>query len=213
MADRDLWDPSAEPSRFLETAREVAEWGEMPQLKTQLANMRQGNLQTLFDNARLLDPESADADPRVLKARGIKFMGAGYSKIYAMMLDEFPIYDSRVACAIASFIREYCKYKGLPRLPEALRLSVLPNRGKSIRDPSDGTYVFRKLGGRTTQDRAAHYASSNLKAAWLLQALAGMASRNGNWPEGEELLALQSALFMIGYEVFGAAAITDERRP
>ena len=213
MANRGLWDSSVETSRhlFLEAALQVAEWGEMYQLKPQLSKMHSHDLQRLFDNARLLDPGSTDADPAELKAGGIRYMGAGYSKIYAMMPDEFPIYDSRVACAIASLIRTYCGSEGLPSLPDSLRLSVLPNRGKSLRDPSDDMYIFRKLGGRTAQDRAAHYASSNLKTAWLLQALVAVAGRNDDWPEGGELLALQSVLFMIGYEALGANAITDER--
>ena len=98
MANRGLWDSSAETSRrlFLEAALQVAESGEMYQLKPQLSKMQPHDSQRLFDNARLLDPGSPDAGPAELKAGGIRYMGAGYSKIYAMMLDEFSIYDSTV---------------------------------------------------------------------------------------------------------------------
>ena len=95
-------------------------------------------LDVLFSNARLLDPACADA----LKAGGLTFMGAGYSKIYSLMLDDFPIYDSRVACSLTSLIRLYCRDQGLPGIPDLLMLCVLPNASTSDRDPSDETYRF-----------------------------------------------------------------------
>jgi hypothetical protein len=54
-------------------------------------------MDVLFANARLLDPVAGDADMGVLRAGGIRYMYSGYSKIYAMTLASFPIYDSRVA--------------------------------------------------------------------------------------------------------------------
>ncbi len=56
-------------------------------------------MDALFANARLLDPVAGDADMGVLRAGGFRYMNmnSGYSKIYAMTLASFPIYDSRVA--------------------------------------------------------------------------------------------------------------------
>ena len=54
-------------------------------------------MDALFANDRLLDPVAGDADMGVLRAGGIRYMNSGHSKIYAMTLASFPIYDSRVA--------------------------------------------------------------------------------------------------------------------
>ena len=87
--------------------------------------MAQSEMEVLFANARLLDPTSGDADLRVLRTGEIRYMNSGYSKIYAMMLESFPIYDSRAACALTSLIRAYCVEWKLPSVPEPLRLGVM----------------------------------------------------------------------------------------
>ena len=55
------------------------------------------------DNANLLDPRYGDAD----NLKGFKFMGSGYSKVYSHMIKDFPMYDSRVACALTSLIPHF----------------------------------------------------------------------------------------------------------
>ena len=106
MANRTLWSSSPAGARnpFREEAIEVTRWGRMPQVRKDLEQMGQSEMEVLFANARLLDPASGDADLRVLRTGGIRYMNSGYSKIYAMMLESFPIYDSRVACALTSLI-------------------------------------------------------------------------------------------------------------
>ena len=99
-------------------------------------------MDVLFANARLLDPVAGDADMGVLRAGGIRYMNSGYSKIYAMTLASFPIYDSRVA----------------------LEGTGGPGRsGRTLARRPDGV--------------------------------------------GVAVLALQSALFMVGYQKFGLAAL------
>lgn len=208
MADRGVWQSPAAglPDRFRHTAIEVTRWGRMPQVRDDLERMGPSEMDVLFANARLLDPDRGDADVKMLKAGGIRYMNSGYSKIYAMMLKSFPIYDSRVACALTSLVRAYCVEYGLDQVPEPLRLGVLSGRGDAVRNPSDESYRFVVIGGGGDYRRTRH-ASSNLRAAWLLKELADREGRNGGWPEGHEALALQSALFMVGYEVFGTEAL------
>lgn len=207
MADRGSWksSPVGSPNQFRDTAMDVTRWGRMPQVRSDLERMGPSEIDALFANARLLDPDSGDADVRVLKAGGIRYMNSGYSKIYAMMLESFPIYDSRVACALTSLVRAYCVEHELGSVPEPLRLGVLSGRGVAVRDPSDERYRFVAISGDRDY-RMTRHASSNLRAAWLLRELADREGRNGGWPEGREALALQSALFMAGYEAFGTEA-------
>ena len=190
-------------------AKEVAYWGEMRRVAKELAPcvMTPTKLDVLFSNARLLDPACADADAGALKAGGLRFMGAGYSKIYSLMLDDFPIYDSRIACSLTSLIRVYCRDQGLPGVPDLLVLCVLPNASTLDRDPSDETYRFPIVHASQSMIKKDEYASSNLRAAWLLRELVERADGKGGWPVGQELVALQSALFMVGYEVMREDAI------
>ena len=86
-------------------------------------------------------------------------------------------------------------------------LCVLPNASTSDRDPSDETYRFPIVRASQSMIKKAEYASSNLRAAWLLWELVERADGKGGWPVGQELVALQSALFMVGYEVMKEDAI------
>ena len=207
MSDRALWraSPAGAPNTFREAAIEVALWGGMSQVKNELEGMGRPEMDVLFANAKLLDPVSGDEDRKLLMEAGMRYMGSGYSKIYAMMLNSFPIYDSRVACALTSLIRVYCLNQNLRSVPDLLRLGVMPGRDKP-RNPSDDRYEFPVIRRGTKYGRARH-ASSNLRTAWLLNRLGEREGKNGGWPEGREALAIQSALFMVGYREFGKEAL------
>ena len=208
MADRARWVSllAGVHNPFREAAIEVTRWGRMPQVRNDLEHMGALEMDILFSNARLLDPTGGDADQRVLRSGGLRYMNSGYSKLYAMMLESFPIYDSRVACALTSLVRTHCLERGLERVPEPLCLGVMSGRGNAVRNPSDDRYQFPTIQVGSNSGRVRH-ASSNLRAAWLLSELADREGLNGEWPEGRSPLALQSALFMVGYQTFGTEAL------
>ncbi len=125
-------------------------------------------------------------------------MNAGFTKIYSLLLDGFPIYDSRVAASLAYLVRLYCEEAGLARLPPALAFGIPASRGSGNRDPSIAKLRFPRLWA--AQPRK--YADSNLRAAWLL----GQVSRLGPFgdlPREQALRALEAALFMVGFHVPG----------
>ena len=134
--------------------------------------------------------------------RSVEYMGAGYSKIYSLMLDGFPIYDSRVACALTSLICLFCEDVRTPQVPESLRLGVLAGRGKQSRNPSRGAYHFPTA-------TKYQYTKSNLKAAWLLNELSSDANAGefSSVPEGRRVRALEAALFMLGYAPLRTGAV------
>lgn len=119
--------------KFLDTANEVIEWGrtqkpeslyelereldtirlmnkllevqhEIPITKNERLSIQHdsvGRLERLMiDHPNRLNPEWGDTD----ELMGFKYMSAGYSKIYSAMIKDFPIYDSRVGCGLASLI-------------------------------------------------------------------------------------------------------------
>ena len=125
-------------------------------------------------------------------------MTSGFSKIYSLLIDGFPIYDSRVACALASLVRLFCEETGCAEVPAQLRFGLPSSQGRVRRDPSCGSIVFPRIWSPR------RYAQSNVMAAWLLDALA--ANPPFAWLGDDRLRAIQSAMFMIGYTVYQGQA-------
>lgn len=180
--------------RFLATCIRIMQWGGINR-HDRLKQLGRDALPILIANARLLDPQHADTD----RLKGFKYMKSGYSKIYSLIIDGFPIYDSRVACGLTSLIWLFSKESKLESIPLSLKLAVPEPRGTQNRNPYGFPFV------RDGQD--SRYADSNVKAAWLLGALAEIGGEFGALPAQRRLLALQSSLFMIGYEPLGKDAV------
>ena len=120
-------------------------------------------------------------------------MNSGFSKIYSLMVDRFPIYDSRVACALASLVLWFCQCTSRKAVPESLSIGTLPHRAQGRRNPSCEHFSFPQISYGDT----ASYSRSNVKAAWLLGELAEHPPFSR---QRDRIHALQSALFMTGYE-------------
>ncbi len=177
-------------STFLEAAVRVVKWGGVPKNEIRLRALGPNALSALTKAAGQLKPAVADLGDLA----NVTDMNSGFSKIYSLLIDGFPIYDSRVACALASLVRLYCEEFNLPEVPKTLAFRIPASRGSVSRDPSTPAFKFRRLWAGQAQ----HYATSNIKAAWLMGALATTAPF-GTLTTTNPLFALQSALFMIGY--------------
>ena len=177
---------------FLEAAVAVLEWGRVRRGERRLRALGDEALPALAATARLLDPATAD----LRRLSGVSLMNSGFSKIYSLLLVGFPIYDSRVACALASLVRLFCEEKERSAVPEPLTFGLPPSQARARRDPSYGALAFPRI---WTPRR---YAESNVMAAWLLDVL----SQQSPFAElgAERQRALQSAMFMIGYTVYRA---------
>ena len=176
--------------RFLEAAVAVVQWGGVRQNERRLRALGDDALPRLTAAARLLDP--AEADLRRLS--DLRPMTSGFSKIYSLLVDGLPIYDSRVACALASLVRLFCEETCRTEVPVQLRFALPRSQGRVRRDPSCGQLVFPRIWS------PGRYAQSNVMAAWLLDALAA----NPPFSElgADRLRAVQFAMFMIGYTVY-----------
>ena len=90
--------------RFIANAAAVAKWGNINLALDAWKRMKPSDLAELIrDIKRKLDPAGADTDD----LRGFKYMRSGYSKIYSALIPGLPIYDSRVACALACLVELY----------------------------------------------------------------------------------------------------------
>lgn len=175
--------------RFLEAAVAVVHWGQVRRNEARLRALGDELLPQVTAAARQLDPVAADLQ----RLSDVRWMNSGFSKIYSLLLDGFPIYDSRVACALASLVRLFCEETGRREVPGPLAFGIPASRGSANRDPSDGPLVFPRL----WPGHPRRYSVSNVMAAWLLDAL----SAESPFAElgAERPRALQSAMFMVGY--------------
>ncbi|MCY4447882.1 MAG: hypothetical protein OXE02_03420 [Chloroflexi bacterium] len=182
-----------DPAAFLDAAVAVVLWGGLHRNERGLRELGKDALPVLTGATQFLDPANADLN----HLAGARPMNSGFSKIYSLLIDGFPIYDSRVACALASLVRLLCEETGRAKVPEQLQLALPPSRAGIGRDPSCGSLVFRRI---WTPGR---YARSNVMAAWLLGALAANPPFSG---EDDPLLAVESAMFMVGFRVYSERA-------
>ena len=192
----------AQRDLFVEVAREVVGWGGINNLKrlNEWGQMAPRQLQShIAETRRKLNPATANTD----ELDDFPYMGAGFSKIYAALIPGLPIYDSRVACALACLVRLYCQDAGRPRVPALLTFGVPESRG------NEGGRC-QKPALRYGQDEK--YAKANLQFAWLLAGLTANPGQFGNLPANRRVDAVQSALFMLGYARLRDDAIVKESR-
>ena len=144
-----------------------------------------------------LDPETGDTDGLA----GFRYMGSGFSKVYSVLIDGFPIYDSRVACALNCLVGIYCRRHKVGSKPGSLRFRMPPRRKPK--------YVkYHRCDRPRMNNNSAAYARDNLKAAWLLQEMVREPGRFGQVDMFEPVDALQHALFMVGYACLSDSAIS-----
>ncbi len=146
------------------------------------------NMDSLVKQSGILDPFTADDD----RLGDMSDMSSGYSKIYSVMLDDFPIYDSRVACALTSFVFLYASERSYSMIPNVLGLRIPPTRS---RQGNRNPFGFPTL----HYGEASRYAESNLHAAWLIWALAQVRGEFDAVPLDDRMFAIQSSMFMLGY--------------
>ena len=136
---------------------------------------------------------------------GLKRFNAGMTKVYSVVLEDFIIYDSRVAAALGWLVAKFCRVEAL-EVPDALRFPWMPakealgHETPKNRNPSCYRGEFPRMNNSPSR-----HALWNLRASWLLQAVleeAGNSTRfNQVPPEAAPLRRLEAALFMIGYDL------------
>ena len=182
---------------FIEAASGILRWGGV--MASNVATLRDlggAALCTFRAASRLLDPSYADTS----RLDGVRYMNAGWTKVYALMLDGFPIYDGRVGAAMGYLVRQYCTSAGLRQVPTQLCFRWGAARGKHNRNPSTDSLRFPRLTAASPRT----WAECNLGAAWILGEVCREGRFGGLIPH-RQLRALEAALFMIGYELPSSA--------
>lgn len=198
---------SADDGAILEASTEVMAWG----------GVRAGNVRWLTAQsprlAQILTSTTAAlasdnlAHPLLNTLEQLRF-NAGMTKVYSLLVDDFIIYDSRVAAALGWIVVKYCQDLKLQQVPAELAFPWAPSKeaanaaAPKNRNPGTTQYHFpRLIAGR-------HHAAWNLKASWILaQVLTRVPASTFN--HGSDIAGLrriEAALFMIGYDLPATAA-------
>ena len=198
FSDLSTIDSRAKQTQFVNDAEAIMRLGGIPRCKqlNDWRSMSPDQLQAIVEDSRTrLNPRTADTDDLI----GLRYMGPGFSKVYSVLIDGFPMYDGRTAYALSGLVDIYCRREKVGRKPDLLRLRIPPRR-----EPKGAKYV-RYDGPRMSKD-SAEYARDNLKAAWLLGEMVRDPGEFGQ-VGFDSVDALQHALFMVGYSALPDSAI------
>lgn len=172
------------------------------------------SIRSLYDKAKKIFTANEPDLDGIIKT-GVR-SNAGFTKVYSLLFDDFIIYDSRVAAALGLFVTKYCQDNNLKLVPSVLDFNWMPpkeapkTQNKKLRDASTGGLKF----SRVNNDEKKH-ANSNIRANWLLSELLSNKDYLGTAPLGtvtdkqDKMRALESAFFMIGYDLKGHPWLTD----
>lgn len=126
-------------------------------------------------------------------------MNAGYTKIYALLCNDFIIYDGRVGGALGLLVRlhlESLNGKKYEKVPDSLAFYYGKAKNPKVnRNPSKQHFVFKALSGQ-----ASVHIRNNIKANWILSAL-NLTEQTDFSKQQDPLRAFEAALFMIGYKL------------
>lgn len=178
----------------LSTCIAIQNWGGTPGDVAPLRHMEPCLVEYLRAVRVMLDDETFRLD---CAQNDEIILTPGFSRIYGLLLDNFLIYESRVAAAICMLVRRFCIEEGIDHVPEHLMFGRPDIKSQARRNPSCLRYRFPVM-----RSSSAMYLSSNMRASWLMRALLDYNDNSFLFlPRDSQLLALGKALFMIGYEV------------
>ena len=200
FGDIGVIDDRVKQSRFVDNAEAIVEWGGIRNLGklNEWRSLPPERLQDLIENIRSkLNPETADTD----SLADLSYVGSGFSKIYSLLIDGFPIYDSRVACALNCLVGIYCGREQVEQRPNLLKLRMPPRK-----EPKH--FRYHRCARPRMSYHGPAYAQDNLKAAWLLQEMVREPGKFGQVEGFEPVDALQHALFMVGYAKLPDTAVS-----
>lgn len=130
-------------------------------------------------------------------------MNSGFTKIYALLCDDFMIYDGRVGAAMGLLVKRfYAKNRSKQHLAEALSFRYgMARTAKVNRDPSNNQCRFPAL-----SHKSAPHIRSNLMANWVVTETL-KADCGGFSGQPDPMRAVEAALFMVGYRIDASDAL------
>lgn len=195
---------AGDTDRVLVAATAVMKWGGVVNHNVSWLNAWREDLCRIIGETR--DAINAgDTDHPVFARSELRFT-SGMSKVYSLVCDDFAIYDSRVAAALCRAVVLFCRETGRNRVPAALDFpwaaaKSSPNASNPpVRNAARDGYTFQRL------VRGRSYVVWNMKASWLLAAIASHRNTQDSAfarldSTAQRLRATEAALFMFGYDL------------
>ncbi|MDR1787673.1 MAG: hypothetical protein LBR16_04405 [Treponema sp.] len=161
-----------QPERFTSSGKLV------PQLKTavKILNLR------AFDTERDITEVNSNST---------------WIKIYALLVDGFVMYGSRVGAGLCLLVRSFCEENKLSAVPYPISFPWGYGNLAGNNNPNKGQYKFPPFTSRKQRVRR------TVEASWLLEAVLEKAPRSqfNKYPPKHRIRALEAALFMMGYSL------------
>ena len=127
-------------------------------------------------------------------------INSGYTKIYTALNSNFIMYDGRVGSALCYLVYSSLIGTELEKLPLELDFGYGLGRGKNSQKRNPNSIQTRFHFKEITQSRKTHFIS-NIKANWLLESISKKVNISNIKDENDKVFALQTALFVLGYEI------------
>lgn len=184
---------------ILKACHNILEWGGQRVLTPNYPKLE--NEPDLFnylnDTIKTLNPNSFDDDRKSVKSNKVKWFNAGMTKVYSLCINNFPIYDSRVAIALTNLISQFLIDKKSKEIPKELHFKIPIGSNKLTRPKTINGYVFGY------SYNLINYQISNVRASWLFEEILNKSpnSRFNLLKDNQKMRAFESALFMIGYSI------------
>jgi hypothetical protein len=155
----------------------------------------------LNDTIEKLNPDSFNDDIRLVGLNGVKRFNAGMTKVYSLCINNFPIYDSRVAIALTNLISQFLIDNKIKEIPESLHFKIPKGGNDKTRPNRINGYGFGYLYYNSAG--LINYQISNVRASWLFEEILNksLKSKFNLLDDNERMRAFESALFMIGYSI------------
>ncbi len=146
--------------------------------------------------------ESADTKKLAGTGKPVQMMNSMVTKVHAFYAnDGLPIYDSRVAAAIASLIELWRHQTGKTHtaLPETLKFPAL-QKARSVHRcfphaKSPGVISYGQ------PNTVIDWSSAKVRLGWLMQGILANQALLKDQSLAEQMRAFEAVLFMIGYDV------------
>ena len=194
---------------LVKTCVEIFKWGGVSAHNIEWI---QTNSASLLNEIQTVSRRLQSDDDSLATLQPIRRFNSAMSKVYALLLPAFIIYDSRVAAALTWFVAHWCRHTRRREVPASLAFACMPAkeastaRVRKLRNPSAGALTFPQM----NSDKARH-AHWNMRASWLLERTIHLTDSDAFKGASQPLRALEAALFMWGYDV--GASIHNAQTP
>jgi hypothetical protein len=125
---------------------------------------------------------------------------AGTTKVHSLIMNDFIIYDSRVAASLAWLVLQWVAAGGLDDVPQHLRFACMrakqTPKQKKIRSPDQKIFPYIAVAKAVREHRK--HAIWNVRASWILSEALSKRHAAGPCAHFATVRDVEAALFMMG---------------